>query len=298
MSIDREVLVAVSNPDHVEQLVRTAGDLARMLDGRIRLISVVVKSHDSPFEMLDDETIRRKYSGDRQALLDRATKTAPTDVPVEAELVVARSVAGGVLRAAAESGVEAVLLGWHGPTRRSSVVLGTSVDTVLRHAPCDVYVERIGRVADGVDRVLLPVADGPHVQPATTIARAVAAANDATVTAVSVVDPDTDSEVAEEWLTDTVETFAASPGFTVEIETEIREADDVADALVEMAASYDVLVFGVTRRGGLRARLVGSIPRQVANRTNRTVILSRAADAGSGRLSSLVDRFDPRRGSE
>jgi nucleotide-binding universal stress UspA family protein len=294
MDTDPEVVVAVGNPDHVEQLVRTAGDLARVRNGGIRLVSVVVKSQDSPFEVFSDETIRREYSGDRQALLDRATAAAPADVPVEADLVVARSVASGVLDAAADPAVEALLVGWHGPPRRSELVLGTSVDRLLRRAPCDVYVERIGRVADGVDGVLLPVAGGPHVRPAATAAAAIAAANEATVSVVTVVPPGTDDEAATGRLTAAVEALSAAPGPDIPVETVVRASDDVESALLETAAEGDVVVFGATRRSGLRDRLVGSVPRRVADRTDRTVVLARAADA-AGPLASLFGRLGSRR---
>lgn len=294
METDSEVVVAVGNPDHVEQLVRTAGDLARVRDGGIRLVSVVVKSRDSPFEMFSDETIRQEYSGDEKALLERATAAAPGDVPVEADLVVARSVASGVLEAVSDPAVEALVVGWHGPPRRSELVLGTSVDKLLQRAPCDAYVERIGRIANGVEGVLLPVAGGPHVRPAAAAARAIATANDATVSAVTVVPPGTDEAAADRRLTAAVEELSAAPGPDVSVETAIRESNDVEAALLETAAEHDVVVFGATRQSGLRDRLVGSVPRRVADRTDRTVILARAA-AATGPLRSLVGRLDARR---
>lgn len=294
---DTPEVVVAADPAHVEQLVRTAGDLARARDGRIRLVSVVVKSRASPFEVFDDKTIRRQFSGDRRALLERAVRTAPDDVAVESELVVAGSVAEGILEAAAAPATEAVLVGWRGRPKRSAVVLGTAVDTVLRRAPCDVYVERFDRRAGGVDDVLVPVAGGPHVRPAATAAASVAAANDATVTAVSVLEPAADRQLATEWLTAAVETLASAPGPEVAIESGVHEADSVEDALVEMAADHDLVVFGVTRRTGLRKRVVGSVPRRVAARTDRAVLLARAADAAGSPLRSLVERLDPRRGS-
>ena len=286
-----EVLVAVGDPENVEQLVRTASDLARAVRGGVRIVSVVVKSHDSPFGVFSDETIAERYSGDRRALLDRASDVVPADVPVEAEIVVARSVERGLLRAVAETGPAALLIGWRGRDRqRSGVVLGTSVDAVLRRATCDVYVERIGRLADGVDGVLLPVAGGPHVRPAAAIAGAVAAANDATVTVISVATPDDDPEDVAERVAEGRAAVEAAPGPTVETRTVVRESADVEGALVDAAAAHDVVAFGATRRGALRARLVGSVPRRVAERTNRTVLLARAAAEAGGPLRSLFDR--------
>lgn len=291
-----EVVVAVEAPDDVAQLVRTAGDLARARGAGVRLVSVVVKSRESPFDVFSDETIRREFAGDRRALLDRARSTAPADVPVTAELVVASSVAGGVLQVAAEPATEAVLVGWEGPPRRSTVALGTSVDRLVRRAPCDLYVERIGRTADGVTQVLLPVAGGPHVRPAATAAAAIAAANDAGVTVVSVVPPDADREAATRWITEGVEALAAADAPDIPVDTGVRRAEDVTDALVELAADHDIVVFGATRQSRLRERLVDSVPRRVTHRTDRTVVLARAGDAVDTPLRSLVRRLDPRRG--
>lgn len=286
-----EVLVAVGDPDHVEQLVRTASDLARVVGGGVRIVSVVVKTHETPFGVFTDETIVEQYSGDRRALLDRAEGVVPADVPVEAEILVSRSVERGLLDAVAEVGPEALLLGWRGRgRRRSDAVLGTSVDTVLRRAPCDVYVERIGRLADGVDAVLLPAAGGPHVRPAAAIAKAVAAANDAAVTVLSVATTDEGGETASRWVTDGRAAVEAAPGPAVETETVVREAADVEGALVAAANDHDVVAFGATRRGTFQARLVGSVPRRVTDRTDRTVLLARAAEEAGGPLRALLDR--------
>jgi hypothetical protein len=100
---DEPVLVAVGNPAQVQQLVRTAGDLARDgpriggSPGTVRIVTVVVKSHDSPFGVFDDETIVREFADDSHELLRMAE--TPPGVRVERDIVVARSVARGILSA-------------------------------------------------------------------------------------------------------------------------------------------------------------------------------------------------------
>lgn len=278
------VLVAVAEPDHVQQLVRTAGDLARLGSGTVRLVTVAVKPHDSPFGIFDDETIRREYAGDSHELLERATP--PPDVSVERDVVVARSVARGILRAVEETGPAALVVGWDEPARRTDAVLGTTVDTLVERASCNLYVERIGREADGVESVLLPVAGGPHVGVAATAATAIAASNEARVVVLSVATSDSGVD-AEVFVTEGREALVATPGPGVPVETAVREADDVTAALVAEAADHDVVVLGATRQGAIRRQLVGSVPRRVVRRTDRTVILARAADAVGGPLGRL-----------
>jgi len=201
---DGPVPVAVENPEHVEQLVRTAGDLA-----------------------------------------------------------------DGILSAVEETDPAALVVGWHGRSRRTDALLGTTVDRLVERARCDPYIERIGREADGVDSVLLPVADGPHVRVAATAARAIAERNGARVHVLSVETPGSTAAgtgtgtggseyVAEArgLLEAGADAAGVSQGGTVEartvpVETEVVEAEDVTDALVTAAADHDVVVLGATRQGPL-----------------------------------------------
>lgn len=301
--VDGPVLVAVGNPAHVQQLVRTAGDLARDGPGRVRLVTVVAKPRDSPFGVFADETIRREFAGDSHELVQRAE--TPPGVTVEREVVVARSVAGGILSAVGETDPTALVVGWQGRSRRSDALLGTTVDRLVERAPCDLYVERVGREADGVDSVLLPVAGGPHVRAAATAARAIADRNDAPVHVLSVETPG--SEGADGYITEarellgtvgerrgtgeggTVGTVGTGPH--VRVETGTVRAEDVTDALVAAAADHDVVVLGATRQGPLRRRLVGSVPRRIVGRTDTTVIIARDGSVVGGLLGRIGELF-------
>lgn len=289
---ERPVLVAVASPAHVEQLVRTAGDLARAGDGVVKIVTVVVKSHDSPFSVYADETIVEQFSGDSQALLEAATAVAPDDVRVERDIVVDRTASGGLLTAVGTADPSALVVGWERRRGRPDAALGTTVDRLLEGAPCDLYVERIGQEANGVDSILLPVAGGPHVRPAAAAAKAIAVRNDASVHPLSIVAPDIDAAAARAALDRTRALLEELPGPAVRVETAVREGA-VLEAIAEAANDHDVVIVGATRRGALRRRLVGSVARDVVHRTDQTVILARAGDAVSG---SIFDRLRRRIG--
>ncbi|MFB6161580.1 MAG: universal stress protein, partial [Haloferacaceae archaeon] len=218
------VLVGVEDPDHVQQLVRTAGDLARLGSGTVRLVTVAVKPTDSPFSVFDDETISSEFADDSHDLLTRATP--PEGVTVERDVVVGRSVARGLLSAVEETDPAALVVGWRGGAR-TNAVLGTTVDTLVEHAACDLYVERIGREANGVDSVLLPVAGGPHVDAAAAVAKAVAARNDARVVVLSVATGDAGVDRAAAFLDGARTAVATAPGPDVPVRTTLTEAADV-----------------------------------------------------------------------
>jgi len=299
---DGPVLVAVENPAHVQQLVRTAGDLAHGGPGRVRIVTVAVKSRDSPFAVFADETIRRQFAEESRELVERAE--TPPGVAVEREVVVARSVGAGVLSAVEETDPTALVVGWQGRSRRSDALLGTTVDRLVERAPCDLYVERVGREANGVDSVLLPVAGGPHVPVAATAATAIAGRNGARAHVLSVATPGSTGSSghvseARQLLGAGRETGgmaragtgegaeAGSAENRVPIDAETIEAEDATDALVAAAAEHDVVVLGATRKGPLRGRLVGSVPRRVVGRTDATVIIARDGSVAGGLLGRI-----------
>ncbi|WP_396613529.1 universal stress protein (plasmid) [Haloferax sp. S1W] len=270
------VLVAVEDPTHVQQLVRTAGDLAWAGSGSIRLITVLVKSYDSPFGVFDDETILRDFSGDSRALLENAEP--PEGVAIERDVVVARSVASGILKAVGETDPSALVIGWVGLSRRSDTVFGTTVDKLIERAPCDVFVERIGQEADGVDSILLPVAGGPHVGAAATVARAIADRNDARILIYSVATPTFGMDGAQQFVKEASETVNSTPPFGTTVETKVYESENATTAITEESESHDIVVVGATRKGPLRRRLIGSVAKRVVKQTDTTVILARDAD--------------------
>jgi nucleotide-binding universal stress UspA family protein len=276
-----DVLVAVAEPEHVPQLVRTAADLARQRTGRVRLMTVEVKSRDSPFGMFSDETIIEEFAADSHELLDQAPE--PDGVEIVRDLVVARTVAKGVVSAVKRTDPTALVIGWDSEPSRSDAFLGTTVDAVFERAPTDVYAERIGREAGGVESVLVPVAGGPHVRAAMAAGGAVAKENQANLTVFSVGRAETDRETAQSFVEEGVETLEGVLGDSIDVETQVEMADSIEDAIVDAAEAHDVVVFGATRKGVLRGRLVGSVPRHVVNRTEKTVLIAR----GDGTIGVL-----------
>ena len=291
---NQPILVAVANPDHVEQLVRTAGDLAHLLDTSVQIVSVTVKPHGTPFSMYADETIIETFSGETRAMLEAATTVAPDDVSVDHHVLVGHSVADGVLKAIASTDARALVIGWDDQRTRTEDLLGTNLDRLIKRAPCDLYVERIGYEADGVDSVLLPVAGGPHLPTAALAAKAIAVRNDATVHVLAVAESESDSDAARDDIETATLRLEEVPGPNARIATLHRTGENVSDAIVETAPDHDVIIFGTTRHGAIRRRLVGSIPRTVIQRTDRTVVLSRSSSVvgrtGIGTVGRLWDQ--------
>lgn len=272
--------VAVGDPDHVEQLMRTAVDVAANRNGEVLVLSVVTKPHDSPVALFADDVIARQFGDRRREILDRAVATAEgTGVPVRGRLLVGHDVARAIRTALDDYECDGVLLGWR--ERRREVVFGSNVDRVVTRASCDVLVERVGPTADGVGRVLLAAGEGPHASLAASVADAVALGNDAAVDVVRVVGPDADERVHED-----AERLVAETAASLEApaDTHVTTAADATDALVAAADERDVAVLGATERGWLSRLVVGGTAYDVGRRAETTVVLARRQGGVPSRL--------------
>lgn len=264
---DREyqVVVPVSNPENVEQFMRTAIDLAQENDGEILVMSVVTVPQQTPI----DEG--RAFADEKRDVINEAMAfAADEDVPVSGTIRIGHDVATAILNTIEQRESDAVLLGWRGRGRRRDAVLGSNVDAVVTGAKCDVFVEKIGSgQPDGVDSILLPAAGGPHAELAAEAARAISHSEGSTVTLLRVLEPGTESGNG-----DVLGPVRDALG-DVPVEVREVESSDVADAIVEETADHDLTLVGATRGGLLQQLVFGAIPEEVGRRAESTVIMAK-----------------------
>ena len=275
-----ELLVPIANPESVDQLMRTAVDLANDRDVGIRVMSVVTVPQQTPLSE------GRKFVGEEREVLDEAIDFADEldpDVPVSGTIRIGHDVAQAILNTVEQHDPELVLMGWRGRGRRADYVLGSNVDEVVTNARCDVLVERVRYDEAGgtVDTILVPTAGGPHAAFAAEIAGAIARPNDARIDVVYVGtgDEDADREVLDE--------AAGALPEDLAVETRLLEGDDVASAIVDASADYDLTIIGASRESLLQQLVFGAIPEAVGRRAKSTVIMAKR-DLG---ITSRLRRF-------
>ncbi|MFB6135075.1 MAG: amino acid permease [Halanaeroarchaeum sp.] len=283
---DYQLLVPIANPDHVEQLMRTARDIAADKDGEILVLSVVDLPEQTPLSAGEDAADARGEILERA--MDVEVGGGDSTVPVHGVVRIGHHVDEAILHTITQHDSDAVLMGWHGrPTRRRDVVLGSVVDTVVREASCDVLVERLGN-EETPESILVPTAGGPHAEYAAEIARAIAHTTGASVTAMRVVDPGADEQEragGREALDETAAILGDVPS-----DTRLVEGDDVAGTIVEESAEYDLTVIGSTREGLLQQFVFGTVPEQVGRNVSGTVIMAKRNLGISSHLRRLFSQ--------
>ena len=276
-----QIVVPVANPEHVEQFMRTAVDMARDNDGEILAMSVVTVPQQTPLEE------GRQFVDEKREVLNRAMEIAEdADVPVNGTVRIGHDVSQAILNTLEQERSDAVLMGWRGRSRRRDFALGSNLDTVLTDADCDVLVEKIGRGTGDVDSILVPTAGGPHAELAAETARSIAQSESATVRVANVV-AGGDREAAQATVDETAELFREAG---VDTETALLEGSDVVDAIVGESVDHDLTVIGATREGLLQQLALGAIPEEVGRRIDGTVVMTKRSLGIRSRLTRWLGR--------
>ena len=318
---DYRIVVPIANPDHVEQLMETALDLAQDRNGEVLVLSVVPLPEQTPLSS------GRQYVDERRQVLNRAMsladggepntkRQAPSDeevesnsseggnldaeelaestgaagIPVSGMVRIAHHVDEAILHTIEQYNADAILMGWGGwRARRREVVLGNIVDTVVTEANCDVLVERIDPAPpEMVESILLPTAGGSHADFASEVARSIARATGAHVELLRIVAPDAPDEDyanAKAALEDTLTDFN-----DVDAETTVVKSDGVTEAIIDRTAAHDLTIIGATREGLLQQIVFGSIPREVGENAEGMVILAQRNLGITSQLRRLFGR--------
>ena len=127
-----------------------------------------------------------------------------------------------------QRGSDLIVLGWRGRRKRASdLALGSIIDRVVEHAPCDVAVVKTETTIES-EKVLVPIAGGPHTEFAVEMGAAFARAG-ADLTLLTVAEERRSAQALLKTQRDRL------IGENFEISTGVIEGDDIARAVVDHA---------------------------------------------------------------
>ncbi len=274
------VLVALYNPDNVDTLLNIAIPLAKQRGHRVVAATVV----ELPRQMPIHEGLRVAHH--KEATLNAAKRYARQfGVTPETDLVIAHQAADGILTAAEHHNADALVMGWKGFTNARDRIFGEVADRVIRHAPCDLFMLKIGDERR-FKTCLLPTAGGPNAKLAAGVIRALGEREQMTVTAATVIAPDATDEQrrdAERYMDATM--AKADPSLAQE--RRLIEATSIAGGIAKASRDYDLVVIGAAAEPLFRTMLFGEIPEKVARYSPTSVLVVKKYE---GVMKSVLKR--------
>lgn len=290
------VVVPVGNRRNLRDLVRMAAASAAPHE-EPALILMHVVSVPEQTALLQEVEVEVSRMNEQRKLLEEAAEAAEAfGIPYTTRALVGRDVSRAILNVIRREEAHEVVLGWKGERKRRDVILGTTLDPVIKKALCEVTLVKVRHASFG-DTVVL-VGGGPHTKVAVERAREfVASEEEATLSLVNVQstaggDP---PELLRAAGHDLINEAAAAANLADDAyHSRVVVADDVYKSLIEVASDYQTVCIGATRSTQVERALFGTIPEQVGERATATVVIVRARDQSLPSLSEAMHHIGDR----
>lgn len=279
-----KVLVPVARPDSVPELIEMAAKIAGDRNGEIIAMRVItVPDQLSP-------AATDSYIESQRDILELAQENANKfDIPFTSLVVIGRRIANSILETARVRGCGLILMGWKGYTNTADKILGEVSDAVVKNARTDLMLVKL--VGDKVPKkFFLPTAGGEHALQAEGYTASLARTEDSSMTVASIVLEGASDDVRKktEALLEAANKRLAEENIP-NGNTKIIDSDSIVAGIVEAGGPYDAIVVGATRQPWFRKFFFGNIPYQIAQGTDRTVILVKRYNRVKGFLSRTVE---------
>jgi len=264
---DYTVLAAIATAKNAVSLSEVAIATARGHGGEVLVLGVVEVPEDQPLVAGLDQTQRL------EPLIDQAVGWArDAGVPARGIIKVSHRISAGIVETAREERCNFIVMGRERDLSFLQWVFASTVDSVVREAPCDVALVG-GTLKRGiVRRIVLPVTTGRHPRLAAELAPSLASWCDADVRPLTIVPTAASAEEARR-LREAAEAIVKEAGIAAR--PGMIRSDDVAETILAEADAGDLILIGGDT-GGMLAQLVSSpVPLELIEQGQVPVVVVR-----------------------
>ncbi len=269
--IKYRILVTLSNPASVPQLLEMAHSIAKERDGEIIATRIaLVPEQLSPNPQDFSEAF---YVTKERPILEMANRYAEQhNIPIKSQIEVGHDPARVIIDSAQNLNCDLIIMGWKGFTTTAEKILGEVADNVVSNAKTDLMLVKIV-AGSRLENWLMPTAGGQHAIQAEQYAASLIRANNGSMTFCSVVPPNADESTVsgtQAMLDQAVERVAGEKG--LETATSIIRNNSVTEGILDESIKYDAIMLGATEHR-FKQILFGSIPEVIAKESLKTVVL-------------------------
>ena len=262
------VVMAVGESAQLNPLLAMSCALARAHDGQVTILSVTIDGQQPEWLPSPRDLPSLEFEGDRSP--PRSTLKMCNGVPVNVVTRLGHHAGAAILAAVRENPPDLLVLGWSGTPGRGQYLLGSTLDPLIRKAPCDIIVLRISDDPDKLTnalrdarQVLVPMAGGPHAALAVDLALGLSP--EVQVTALNVAQSSRGRagiHLGRERLAAVLSPWAENE----RVQPKVVQAPGVVGGILdEVKSGYDLLLIGASRESYIDRMLFGNVPQTVAS---------------------------------
>ncbi len=272
------VVVGVANPETQRGLLRLAAATARAHkdDGVPELIAVnVIEAGPAP-----ERNVASDRLDSQRALLETTRElTAEMDVKLRTSAVVAEDTGEALVDVVREENADQALVGWRGQLKQEERVFGSTLDTIITQAPCDVSLVKIEDDAIGTPIAL--AGSGPHAPVAARRAADFAAVSDSVAILLNVQQLPGDEQTNQvKRGRETIRSVAKRGGLeAAEYESVVVVETDIESAIMDAVREYETVCVGLSEKSDLSRALFGSLAERISSEISGNVAIVRSVEA-------------------
>lgn len=287
------LVIPVANPNTQRYLIQMGGAIgADRGEAEIVAVSVLEVPQQISLQQgikFEDERVQLQ-----QDLLDNARSIAEEfKLGLRTRSIVARSVGSTVLNVLKEERAQHLVLGWKGKRKRYQHILGSNIDNIVNNAICEITLVKAGNKP--IRDILVLVGTGPNsvlaIKRGIEFSKTVENSTVTLLTAQS-SSSNTQTDPATEGK-NIIQSAVRSLGLNPDLFTsKVIVTDEVRESLLEATKEYDAVCIGATRSTSVRKALFGSIPEEIGENMDGTVIITRGREYRPRTVAEgIIDRL-------
>jgi nucleotide-binding universal stress UspA family protein len=306
MNHEATILFATDFSDSAEQAYPYAVALTKALNGRLLLLNVLQVPMEMDLEYPVNELYLKQLGGESWIELQRIERMAQEDGLVTALRQMVGEAAHCIDEAAAEEAATLIVMGTHGRTGLSRLLMGSTAEKVVREAPCPVLTVRPtegarspdSRRRSDIDCVLVPLDFSDFSQAALEFATLLAKKLSARVRLIHALEATsypldfslmhiTDEKAHQSAVRARLEELASAvraDGIPTDIRCQVANPAELILAESKVAAGY-LIVMGTHGRRGLSRLALGSVAESIVRQAPCPVLTVKSPKYQTGVVS-------------
>lgn len=195
------------------------------------------------------------------------------DVETQPKLRIYNDIAQGISCTAREQNASLIIMGWSKQTGLRARLFGSTIDSVFWSSHCPVAVTRLLDDPIDIHKILVPVKNiTPQTLRTVRFAQLFADTNQASVTLLHICSSLNSPEQIDEFRSQISEIVSADKS-EVKLKIKVIANDNVAQVIIRMARSFDLVVLRSMRRRTAGGLAVSDVTNEVLKELNCSLVL-------------------------
>ncbi|MCD5413661.1 MAG: amino acid permease [Clostridiales bacterium] len=263
---DKRVLIAISNIEQEDDLIRLGNHLGDRLIGlhvnKVPLQTSLREAREDYLCCVKEDAFYNKIKEEFEKEVDSKDKKQKF---LE---VFSHDVAVAILNEAEQEKADLIIMGWQ-RDKRLHQWFGSVTNHVLSYAKSHIAILK-GFFPEEINKILVPYGGGDNSRYAFYLAKRLALSTGATIKLLRVINPDLDEEKRKEFKDEIIKVIDDEK--ECQIEHEIKERYSRTDAIIDAAAEVDLLILGDSNER-FRLSLLGNVTWRISNNTKIPLLI-------------------------